>query len=153
MAAEYSNSQDNWHPLGGRQAGSQHLGMGFMQCELSQRFYFESAHTLRRMLEVEGSRRIHGHTYHAEVFLRGEVDPSSGMLVDLAKVRSAIAKVREQLDHHFLDEVPGLGPATLENLSHFIFVQLLQELPLMHSVVVERPASGDKCRYVGVRKP
>ncbi|XVJ71718.1 MAG: 6-carboxytetrahydropterin synthase [Rhizobacter sp.] len=118
-----------------------------MLCELSQRFYFESAHTLRRKVEAEGSRRVHGHTYHAEVFLRGEVNPDTGMLVDLADVRAAIAQVREQLDHHFLDEVPDLGPATLENLCAYIFKQLSPRLIGLHAVTVERPASGDKCRY------
>ncbi|MFN9965297.1 MAG: 6-carboxytetrahydropterin synthase, partial [Lysobacteraceae bacterium] len=37
--------------------------------------------------EVESSKRIHGHTYHAEVTLRGEPDPATGMLVDLGVVR------------------------------------------------------------------
>jgi 6-pyruvoyltetrahydropterin/6-carboxytetrahydropterin synthase len=120
-----------------------------MLCELSQRFYFESAHTLRRTVDAQGSRRVHGHTYHAEIFVQGEVDPASGMLVDLAEMRAAIARVREKLDHHFLDEVQDLGPATLENLCRFIYTQLAPELPLLHAVVVERPASGDKCRYVG----
>ena len=36
---------------------------------ISQRFFFDAAHTLRREIEAEGSRRVHGHTYHAEVFL------------------------------------------------------------------------------------
>lgn len=118
-----------------------------MLCELSQRFYFESAHTLRRKVEAEGSRRIHGHTYHAEVFLRGEVNPDTGMLVDLAEVRAAIAQVRDQLDHHFLDEVAGLGPATLENLCVYIFKQLSPRVSGLCAVAVERPASGDKCRF------
>lgn len=118
-----------------------------MLCELSQRFYFESAHTLRRKVEAEGSRRIHGHTYHAEVFLRGEVNTDTGMLVDLAEVRAAIAQVRDQLDHHFLDEVAGLGPATLENLCVYIFKQLSPRVSGLCAVAVERPASGDKCRY------
>jgi 6-pyruvoyltetrahydropterin/6-carboxytetrahydropterin synthase len=118
-----------------------------MLCELSQRFYFESAHTLRRTIEAEGSRRVHGHTYHAEVFVRGEVDPASGMLIDLAYLRAALNQVREQLDHHLLDEVEGLGPATLENLCAYIYKQLAPQIPLLYAVTVERPASGDKCRY------
>ena len=118
-----------------------------MLCELSQRFYFESAHTLRRKVEAQGSRRIHGHTYHAEVFLRGQVNPDTGMLVDLADVRAAIAQVRELLDHHFLDEVPGLGPGTLENLCAYIYKELSPRISGLHAVTVERPASGDKCRY------
>jgi len=60
------------------------------RCELSQRFYFEAAHTLERTIDAEGSRRIHGHTYHAEVTLLGNPDPASGMLVDLAYLRREI---------------------------------------------------------------
>ena len=32
----------------------------------------EAAHTLERSIDAEGSRRIHGHTYTAEVMVRGE---------------------------------------------------------------------------------
>jgi 6-pyruvoyltetrahydropterin/6-carboxytetrahydropterin synthase len=42
--------------------------------ELSQKFYFEAAHTLQRTIDAEGSRRIHGHTYHAEATVLGRVD-------------------------------------------------------------------------------
>ena len=55
-----------------------------MTYELSQRFYFEAAHTLRRKIDAEGSLRIHGHTYHAEVTISGKPDPESGMMMDLA---------------------------------------------------------------------
>jgi 6-pyruvoyltetrahydropterin/6-carboxytetrahydropterin synthase len=113
--------------------------------ELSQRFYFEAAHTLHRSIETEGSLRIHGHTYEAEVTLQGRPDPTTGMLVDLAHLRSEIARVREMLDHRFLDEVPGLGRPTLENLCAFIRNQLLQTLPNLSSIAVERRLSGDRC--------
>jgi 6-pyruvoyltetrahydropterin/6-carboxytetrahydropterin synthase len=116
-----------------------------MVVELSQRFYFEAAHTLRRKVDTDSSLRIHGHTYHAEVTLRGEPDPVSGMLVDLALLRSALAGVRDALDHRFLDEVAGLGPATLENLCQFIWRALAPQLPQLARVTVERQASGDKC--------
>jgi 6-pyruvoyltetrahydropterin/6-carboxytetrahydropterin synthase len=116
-----------------------------MVVELSQRFFFEAAHTLRRKLETESSLRIHGHTYHAEVMLRGEPDPDSGMLLDLAVLRAALADVRDRLDHRFLDEVDGLGPATLENLCQFIWRVLASQLPQLARVTVERQASGDKC--------
>ena len=85
------------------------------QFELSQRFYFEAAHTLNRKIETEGSLRIHGHTYEAEVALVGTPDPASGMLIDLALLRQEIERVRSMLDHRFLDEVQEIGPVTLEN--------------------------------------
>ncbi len=113
--------------------------------ELSQRFYFEAAHTLRRSIETEGSLRIHGHTYEAEVTVSGYADPKTGMLVDLGYLRQQVARVREMLDHHFLDEIEHLGPATLENLCGFIRNQLKPTLPQLSSVLVERKASGDRC--------
>ena len=116
-----------------------------MTYELSQRFYFEAAHTLRRKIDTEGSLRIHGHTYHAEVTIAGKPDPESGMMMDLAFLRQEVDKVREKLDHHFLDEVAGLGPATLENLCAFIYNDLKATLPNIHRITIKRPASGDTC--------
>ncbi len=118
--------------------------------ELSQSFYFDAAHTLRRKAvdgaEAAGSRRVHGHSYRAEVTLRGAVDPATGMLLDLGVLRAAIAALRERLDHHYLDEVEGLGVPTLENLCLFIHRELAQ-LPGLHAVSVARDSSGDRCVY------
>jgi len=117
--------------------------------ELSQTFSFDAAHTLKRKvaeLEAAGSRRIHGHTYTAEVFVRGERQAESGMVVDLAVLRAVIAEVRDQLDHHFLDEVAGLGAPTLENLCVFIYARVHQQLPQVSAVSVCR-AAGDRCVY------
>lgn len=117
--------------------------------ELSQTFSFDAAHTLKRKVSAEeaaGSRRIHGHTYTAEVMVRGERQPDSGMVVDLAVLRDVIAGVRSQLDHHFLDEVAGLGAPTLENLCVFIFAQVKAQIPQASGVAVSR-AAGDRCVY------
>jgi 6-pyruvoyltetrahydropterin/6-carboxytetrahydropterin synthase len=113
--------------------------------ELSQAFYFEAAHTLDRQVDATGSRRIHGHTYHAEVTVRGPVDPLTGMLVDLGHLRRAIETLRDRLDHHFLDDVEGIGPATLENLCSFILRGISADVPGVCAVTVHRQASGDKC--------
>ncbi len=117
--------------------------------ELSQTFSFDAAHTLKRKVSAEeaaGSRRIHGHTYTAEVFVRGPRQAESGMVVDLAVLRGVIAEVRSRLDHHFLDEVAGLGSPTLENLCVFIFERVQAQLPQASAVAVSR-ASGDRCLY------
>ena len=115
------------------------------RCEISQKFFFDAAHTLRRDIEAEGSRRIHGHTYHAEVTLAGNVNPTTGMVVDLGLVRAAIERLRPHLDHHLLDEVEGLGPATLENLGAFIWRAMAEEVPGLVQVRVWRDGVGDGC--------
>ncbi|MGC9560450.1 MAG: 6-pyruvoyl tetrahydropterin synthase family protein [Brachymonas sp.] len=120
-----------------------------MHYELSQSFFFEAAHTLRRKLddaaEVAGSRRIHGHTYHAEICVRGAPEDDTGMVVDLAILRTHIAALRSQLDHHYLDEVPGLGQPTLENLCGYIAREIQARGVQPAKVRVWRPSSGDGC--------
>jgi 6-pyruvoyltetrahydropterin/6-carboxytetrahydropterin synthase len=116
--------------------------------ELSQRFFFEAAHTLARDVEAESSRRVHGHTYLAEVTVCGSPAPESGMVVDLAHLRAAIAAVRERLDHHFLDEVPGLKRPTLERLCTYIAEHLQDPRWTLARVSVRREASGDACCLV-----
>lgn len=117
--------------------------------ELSKQFRFEAAHTLEREIEAEGSRRVHGHSYRAEVAVRGKPDPKTGMIVDLGLFEQSLARVRDGLDHHFLNDVAGLGPATLENLSAWIWRALTEAGVRPARVTVLRDASGDACTYTG----
>jgi len=113
--------------------------------DISQRFYFEAAHTLERQIDAAGSKRVHGHTYHAEVTVSGPRDPVSGMVIDLGLLRRELQRARDVLDHAFLDEVAGLGPPTLENLCTFIAERLHTLTPPVTAVAVWREASGDRC--------
>jgi 6-pyruvoyltetrahydropterin/6-carboxytetrahydropterin synthase len=117
--------------------------------ELTKQFRFEAAHTLERAIGTEGSRRVHGHSYRAEVAVKGVPDKASGMIVDLGLFDLSLQKVQSQLDHHFLDDVPDLGPATLENLSVFIWQALAANGVTPSRVVVARDASGESCLYTG----
>lgn len=116
-----------------------------MQFTVHQRFFFDAAHTLDRAIETEGSRRIHGHTYHAEVSVTGPRNPDNGMVIDLGLLRERLARLRDELDHRFLDEVPGLGKPTLENLSLFITESLADLQPPPSRIRVWRDSIGDGC--------
>lgn len=119
--------------------------------ELSKQFRFEAAHTLNRSIDVEPSRRIHGHSYRAEVFVRGVPAPENGMLVDLGLFSRALAEARDGLDHRFLDEISDLGPATLENLCTWIWRKVESVCPGLYKVTVYRDSEGDACSYFGPR--
>jgi 6-pyruvoyltetrahydropterin/6-carboxytetrahydropterin synthase len=116
---------------------------------LTQRFYFDAAHTLRREIiaaaDKAASRRVHGHTYYCEISVTGAKNPATGMVTDLGKIRLAIDRVREQLDHHFLDEIPELGIPTLENLCAFIYAKLSPQIVGISAVRVWRESVGDGC--------
>jgi 6-pyruvoyltetrahydropterin/6-carboxytetrahydropterin synthase len=113
--------------------------------EVCQRFYFDAAHSLKRDIETEGSRRIHGHTYQAEVAVRGALDTRTGMVMDIGLIRLEVAKVRELLDHHYLDEVPDLGIPTLENLCIYIEKTMRANGLTLSRVSVWRESLGDRC--------
>lgn len=117
--------------------------------ELSKRFYFDAAHTLRREIDTEPSLRIHGHSYRAEVTVRGKPDPVSGMLVDLGVLERKLGEARDCLDHRFLDEINDLGPATMENLCAWIWRKLADEITNVAKVSLFRDSSGDSCSYFG----
>jgi 6-pyruvoyltetrahydropterin/6-carboxytetrahydropterin synthase len=119
--------------------------------ELSKQFRFDASHTLERHIETDASRRIHGHSYRAEVTLRGTPDPVSGMLVDLGVLERMLGEVRESLDHHLLDQVAGLGPATLENLCAWIWRNLAPRLPGLARITIHRDSTGDTCAYFGAQ--
>ena len=117
--------------------------------ELSKQFRFDAAHTLERKIETEASRRIHGHSYRAEVTIRGTPDRASGMLMDLGLLERTLEDARLALDHRFLDEINDLGPATLENLSAWIWRLLAPSVPHLARVTVFRDSTGDTCAYHG----
>ncbi|MDR6449956.1 UNVERIFIED_ORG: 6-pyruvoyl-tetrahydropterin synthase [Burkholderia sp. 1595] len=64
------------------------------------------------------------------------------MLIDLGLVNREIERVRALVDHRFLDEVHGLGPATLENLCSFLW----QQFSSRFSGLVEVTVSRESCR-------
>ncbi len=117
--------------------------------ELSKQFRFDAAHTLDRVIDTEGSRRIHGHSYRAEVVIRGNADPNTGMVIDLGLFERVLEEARRGLDHHFLDDVPGLGPATMENLSAWIWRKVSGTCGALARVTVYRDSTGDTCSYFG----
>jgi 6-pyruvoyltetrahydropterin/6-carboxytetrahydropterin synthase len=117
--------------------------------EVTKQFRFDAAHTLQRQVDGDASRRIHGHSYRAEVTVAGKPDPITGMVVDLGAVERLLAEARDVLDHRFLDELTDLGPATLENLAHWIWRRLAPALPGLSQVVVLREGNGDRCAYRG----
>ncbi|WP_353192438.1 6-carboxytetrahydropterin synthase [Pandoraea pnomenusa] len=123
--------------------------MRHAQFTLSRSFVFEAAHTLNRRdidpPSMDASRRIHGHSYRATVEVTGSLSGASGMVLDLACLDAELACVRERLDHRLLDDVAGLGPATLENLCAFIWRALAPHLAGLSRVSVSRDARGDAC--------
>ena len=70
-------------------------------------------------------------------------------IMDLGLRERALATARDGLDHRFLDDVEGLGPATMENLARWIWTRMAPSCAGLAIVAVYRDSSGDTCRYYG----
>jgi 6-pyruvoyltetrahydropterin/6-carboxytetrahydropterin synthase len=114
--------------------------------EITQQFSFDAAHYLGAA-PADSNRRIHGHSFYAEVTLRGQPDPASGWLRDFGEISAALKVIHEILDHRLLNELPQLGAPTLENLALFIFREAKQRLPEVCRVRLSRPSLGQSCSY------
>jgi 6-pyruvoyltetrahydropterin/6-carboxytetrahydropterin synthase len=86
-----------------------------MQAALTIGTHFSAAHrlaldslTLAQNSEIYGKcARVngHGHNYHLEVTVTGEIDERTGMIVDLVKLHELVDKYAvEPLDHTFLNK-------------------------------------------------
>ena len=111
-----------------------------MEATLSIQTHFSAAHRLARPdLSFEENSEIygkcarpngHGHNYHLEVSVTGEIDARTGMIVDLGDLQKVIDDyVVEPFDHTFLNKdiayFAQVVP-TAENIAVHI-AQLLQE--------------------------
>jgi 6-pyruvoyltetrahydropterin/6-carboxytetrahydropterin synthase len=113
--------------------------------EITQEFGFDAAHYLGN--GAAENRRLHGHSFYAEVTLRGEPDPATGFLRDFGEVNRALQAIREGLDHRLLNEIEDLGVPTLENLAKYIYVHAKEALPEVTRVKLRRPSYGQTCVF------
>jgi 6-pyruvoyltetrahydropterin/6-carboxytetrahydropterin synthase len=111
---------------------------------LTRRVSFAAAHRYRipdwsdqRNEEVFGlcaRPNYHGHSYVCDVTVRGDLDETTGMVVDLGRLDQVLAaEVRDRFDHRNINvDVPEFADGRLvptgENLARFIFERVQRAL-------------------------
>lgn len=101
---------------------------------------FSASHTLwrpdwdeARNREAFGRPAHYGHNYALFVTVRGPLDPETGMVIDLKRLKDIMeAEIAGRFDHKNLNEDTTLfreRPPTPENLAHVIFLLLDAAIP------------------------
>ncbi|MEE1562801.1 MAG: 6-carboxytetrahydropterin synthase, partial [Alphaproteobacteria bacterium] len=72
--------------------------------DIFRAFTFEAAHMLPEVPEGHKCRRLHGHSFRAEIHVTGPVD-EKGWVMDFAEITQAWQPLHDVLDHHYLNEV------------------------------------------------
>ena len=109
-----------------------------MSTTLFKDFQFEAAHLLPHVPEGHKCGRLHGHSFMIRIEVTGEVDAHSGWVMDFAELKAAFKPIWERLDHHYLNDIPGLENPTSEVLASWIWQQLKPQLPELSAVMVKR---------------
>lgn len=113
-----------------------------MEAYLTISTHFSAAHrlavphlSLEENFEIYGKcARVHGHghNYHLEVTIKGEIDPRMGMIADLVEFQKAVDEyVVEPFDHTFLNyDIPYFEKVvpTAENIA--VHIRDLLEAPI-----------------------
>ena len=131
---------------------------------ISRREGFNAAHQLwDPSRSQEENRRlygkcvnVHGHNYAVEVMVAGDLDRSTGYLMDLKRLSDLImGQIIEQVDHRNLNtDVPWLSGRipTAENLALAFWERLRPHLPegALHTVrVYESDKNWAECSAAG----
>lgn len=116
--------------------------------EIFKKFTIEAAHRLPNLPEQHKCRRLHGHSFGIEIHVSGPLTPNEGWIMDFADLTRAFQPIYDQLDHHYLNDIPGLENPTSEILAQWIWKRLKPALPLLSRVLVRETCTAG-CIYTG----
>ena len=105
-------------------------------------FTFEAAHRLPNVAADHKCARLHGHSFRVAVHVEGEPGPESGWVMDFADIERAFAPLHAELDHRYLNEIPGLDNPTSECLAVWIWERLAPTLAGLNKVVVRETCTA-----------
>ena len=116
--------------------------------EIYKEFHFEAAHRLPNVPEGHKCSRLHGHSFHVRLVVAGEVSKPDGWVMDFADLKASFKPIYDQLDHYYLNDIPGLENPTSENIAIWIWARLKPELPQLSSIEIRETCTSG-CVYKG----
>ena len=104
---------------------------------------FESALRLVQAPPGDSRRRLHGHSYLLRLHLSAPLDEILGWTIDYGDVKTRFTPCYQQLDHHQLNDLPGLAGTDAGSLARWIREQVREVLPQLDRLdLFETPGCG-----------
>ncbi len=107
-----------------------------MEYELVKTFRFEAAHSLPGAPEGHKCRRLHGHNYRVDIHVTGQPDPATGWVIDFGEIKRIVEGVLDELDHRYLNDIPGLENSTSEKIGEYVIARVKNHLPGLSAVTI-----------------
>lgn len=116
--------------------------------EIFKEFDFEAAHRLPNVPEGHKCARLHGHSFKVRLVVSGKIGAQTGWVMDFGDIKKAFKPVWDRLDHHYLNEIPGLENPTSENIAVWIWQELKPLLPQLSRIEIRETCTSG-CIYSG----
>jgi 6-pyruvoyltetrahydropterin/6-carboxytetrahydropterin synthase len=97
--------------------------------ELIQTVRFESARRLPKTPKGHPCNNVYGLAFYLDIHVVGTIDPDTGWVFDFSEIDAAMKPLRDQIDHHYLNDIEGLENPTSEVLVTWIWDGLKPKLP------------------------
>ena len=116
--------------------------------EIYKEFRFEAAHFLPNVPEGHPCKNTHGHSYRIKVFIKGEINPAIGWIMDFTDIKKIFEPILLKIDHALLNNIEGLENPTCENMAIWVWAQLKPQLPMLSKIEINETSSSG-CIYEG----
>ena len=116
--------------------------------EIYKTFTFEAAHRLPNVPPGHKCARLHGPSFQVTVHVQGPLLAHAGWVMDFADLKAVVKPLIEELDHAYLNEIPGLENPTSEVIARWIWRRLTASLTGLRQIVVRETCTSG-CVYRG----
>jgi 6-pyruvoyltetrahydropterin/6-carboxytetrahydropterin synthase len=113
-----------------------------VRTEISRSYQIEAAHRLPNVAPGHKCARLHGHSFEITLHVRGELAPKLGWILDFAEIDRAFEPLFAQLDHNYLNDVPGLDNPTSELLARWVLERVRLPAGRLHAVSIAETCSS-----------
>ena len=103
-------------------------------------------------MDISEKKRVDEFAKSKDATLEKANLPQKGWIIDYADIKEAFQPLHDQLDHNYLNEIPGLQNPTSENLAVWIWDKLKPALHNLTAVIVHETCTTT-CEYRGPTLP
>ena len=105
--------------------------------EIFVKFDFAASRRLTKLPVSHPCSRVHGHTFEVQITLVGEVDSSTGFMVDFSLVEEKLDNVKAIVDHRYLNDINGLENPTTQILAQWLWQNRSRDLTTLTEIRVQ----------------
>lgn len=116
--------------------------------EIKVQYRIEAARKLSYLPENHPCARLHGHSFLITLLFFGPWNPELAWMRDYHDIEQVVRPILNTLDHHYLNDVPGLEKPTSESLCVYLFEKIKILIPELQKIsIAETPTT--ECSYSG----